>query len=122
MKYGLCKKITFLLCEYFYDKRNRELEDELCEAIHDLEQENWWDLKSNFDECIQVLQNIPAEYDFCKPYSWVENVDDLINYLRYLPVSIGEDQAEREIARAEALADYLYEEGYDEFMLYGFDG
>lgn len=120
MNYGLCKKLTFLLYEYHYTNGNVKLEKDLCEVIHQLEKRDWHDLKRNYDECINSLQNIPPEYSFEKPYNWVNCVDDLIEYLEYLPISIAEDQAERQIARSEAFGDYIYENGYDEVMRNGF--
>lgn len=120
MRYGLCKKLTFLLYEYYYDKNNIEIEEDLCEIIHQLEKRDWYDLRWNYDECIKSLQSIRPKYSFEKPYEWVKCVDDLISHLEYLPVSIAEDQAEREIARSEAFGDYIYENGYDYYMTHCF--
>lgn len=118
MEYGLTKKLTFLLCEYVYAEEHRELENDICKIIHQLEQEEWYDLYNHYNECIAVLQSLRNEYG--RPmYSWIHNIKDLIEYLEYLPVEIAESQMERQIARAESMADFIYENGYDEYITSG---
>lgn len=113
----ITSKLTFLLYEYYYNKENSFLEKDLCDIIHKFEKRDWIDL--NFDKCINILQGINPKYSE-KPYSWVKSEEEFIKYLEYLPVDIAENQAEREIARSEAIGDYIYENGYDSFMMGGF--
>lgn len=44
MEYGLCKKLVFLLYEYYYSKDNVQFEEDLCGVINQLEKRNWSDL------------------------------------------------------------------------------
>lgn len=115
----LMRKITFLLYEYYYDKNNGKLEKDLCNVIHELEKRNWNPVKCDFEKSIKILQGIKPKYNL-KPYAWIKSANDFIGYLEYLPVEIGENQAERAIAYSEALGDYIYENGYDTFMQEGF--
>ena len=119
MRYGLCKKLVFLLTEYYYDSENSMLEDDLCDVINKLSKRDYYALRIHFDECLEALQSIKPKYNE-KPYSWVKNEEDLIKHIEYLPVEIGENQCERAIARSEALGDYIYENGYDYFMTHGY--
>ena len=118
MNYGLCKKLTFLLAEFYY-KSDIMLEKDLCQVINELENQDWYDLRMNFDDCMTVLQNLPSKFKR-KPYGWVNDVENFIEYLEYLPVEIAEEQAERQIACSEALGDFIYENGYDEVIKNGF--
>ena len=118
MKYGLTKKLVFMLYEYHYES-NYLIEKDLCNIIYDLEQEDWNDLRRNYQECLGALQQIPSKYNK-QLYCWVKDCDHLIQYLQNLPIVIAEEQAERQIAYAEALGDYIYENGYDEYMAHGF--
>lgn len=118
MRYGLTKKMTFLLYEYHFNS-NGAIEKDLCNIIHELERQDWHDLRCNYEECLQALHNIPTNRD-TPLYSWVKDCNHFIQYLEYLPVEIAEEQAERAIARSEALSDYIYENGYDEVMRHGF--
>lgn len=119
MKYGLTKKLVFALHEYYY-KPNYMVEQDLCNIIYELEKEDWNDLRINYKECIHILQQMPSKYNERQLYSWVQDCDHFIQHLEYLPVMIAEEQAERQIAYAEALGDYIYENGYSEYMTHGF--
>lgn len=122
MEYGLTKKLTFCLIEYVfrdeYDNESILIENDLCFLIHQLEKEDWRDLYMNYDKSLNVLHNIQYNNRFL--YSWINNIEDFISYLEQLPVIIAEEQMEREIARSEAINDFIYENGYREYMLHGF--
>lgn len=122
MEYGLTKKLTFCLIEYVfrdeYDDESILIENDLCSIIHQLEKEDWRDLYMNYDRSLNVLHNIQYNNRFL--YSWINNIEDFISYLEQLPVIIAEEQMEREIARSEAINDFIYENGYREYMLHGF--
>ena len=118
MEYGLCKKLVFLLYECHYENSG-ELDKDLCDVIHQLKDDDWYDLRWNYKECIQALQNIPTKYSR-KPYSHIKDCDHLISCLEEIPVTIAEEQAERGIARSEVLGDYIYENGYDYYIGNGF--
>ena len=105
MKYNPAKKLIILLEEHKKDPSNKYLEDELCKTIYELSKNEYTDLYRNSSECLKTL-----------PF---EDMDALISYLEYLPVQIGENQAERAIANAEAFHDYIYENEYDSYMTEG---
>lgn len=122
MEYGVIKKLTFLLIELAYiDQYNDnigELEKDITELISELAQRDYYELHRQFPQMKKVLRNVETEYG--KPYAWIEDVQGFIEHLEYLPVEFGENQCERGIARSEALGDYIYENGYDDFMIGGF--
>lgn len=105
MKYTPAKKLIILLEEYHKDSSNKYLEDELCKTIYELGATEYTDLYRHSSECLKALS--------------FEDMDSLISYLENLPVQIGEDQAERAIANAEAFHDYIYENGYESYMTEG---
>jgi hypothetical protein len=106
MRYGVVKKLLILLNEYKYDKDNEYLENDLIKVINEISKYNYVELYEHSQECLDQLS--------------FGDIRDLINYLEYLPVEIGENQAERGIAYSEAIGDYIYENGYDTFMQGGF--
>ena len=106
MRYCATKKLLILLKEYEKDKDNGYLEKELISTIHEIGKYDYIDLYEYSHECLEELH--------------FNDIKDLIEYLEYLPVEIGENQAERAIARSEAFGDYIYENGYDSFMQGGF--
>lgn len=119
MQYGLTKKLTFLLYESIYTENDFRLEDDICEVIHKMQEEEWSDLYNNYDECIKVLQSLKDEYG--QPmYSWIKNVNDFIEYLEYLPVDIAETQIARQVVREATISAYICENGYRDFMSSGF--
>ena len=122
MEYGIVKKLTFLLVEYAYIDQYKgnigELEEDITKLISELAQRHYHELYRQFSEMKTVLQNVETEYG--KPYAWIEDVEGFIEHLEYLPVEFGENQCERGIARSEAFGDYVYENGYDDFMIGGF--
>lgn len=118
MEYGLTKKMVFLLYEYHFNANN-DVEEDLCRVINQLEAQDWYDLRYHHKECIQALHNISTKHDM-QSYNWIQDCNHLIEYLKYLPIHIAEEQGERAIARSEALGDYIYENGYDEVIKNGF--
>lgn len=118
MQYGLTKKLTFLLYESIYEENNEQLENDICNIIKQLQEEEWLDLYYNFDECKEVLQSLQDENgQFI--YSQLNNIDDFIEYLEYLPVDIAENQIVRQTIREENTYAFIYENGYREFISSG---
>ncbi len=89
----------FLLKELDNNSGNGYLEDNIIEAIDEVSECDYLDLRRNAEYAINELNNI-------------NSVDELIVWLEQLPAIFGEAQCEREIARSEEIGDYIYENGY----------
>lgn len=122
MKYGLMKKLTFLLIEQAYtgeyDEGIGELERDITNVISELGHREYYDIYRDFPEAKKVLMKIENKYGH--PYHWLTTPEKFIDWLEELPVIFAENQCERGIARSEAIGDYIYENGYDEYLLGGF--
>ena len=56
MEYGLCKKLVFLLYECHYENSG-ELDKDLCDVIHQLKDDDWYD-----EEIVEIVKkrNFPT--------------------------------------------------------------
>lgn len=107
MEYCACKKVLMLLDEWNKaGEANYNLRKDLIEAIWEASRDQYIDFFKNKDEVLKITQ-----YD---------NLRDFIDYLEDLEVSFAEEEAEYEIGRSEAMAEFIYENGYEEFANGGF--
>ena len=65
MQYGLTKKLTFLLYESIYTENDFRLEDDICEVIHKMQEEEWSDLYNNYSTLKGMLVKKYGRYKVC---------------------------------------------------------
>lgn len=106
MKYGLTKKLVFLLYENIYDPNNETIENDICKIIQQLQEEQWGDLYNNYDDCVKIIQSINN-----KPVYLGENIDNLIQYLKHLPEDILNLREARQAIREESISAYMCKGG-----------
>lgn len=127
MKYGLTKKLTFLLLEQYNTREdNTELENDIMKVVDELEENEFYDLRVNFEECISTLKSkIIVRYEFePKPFEDINTFQEFKKWLVDYSCHLSEEQCLREmeagICRAEKFREDYCENGFDFMTMGGF--